>query len=157
MFLHPPTHTSLPSIPLHWGTYRTFIGPRTSPPIDAWQGCRLLHMHLWPWVLLAWWLSHWELWGGGGAVWLVDITVLPMGLQTPSAPSVISLTPLLGTTHSVQGLAVNIQLCICKTLAGPLRRQLYQAPFSKHFLVSTIVSDFGDCFWDESPGGAVSR
>jgi hypothetical protein len=24
---------------------------------------------------------------GGGAVWLVDIVVLPMGLQTPSSPS----------------------------------------------------------------------
>ena len=36
VFLHPPpTSTSLPSIPLHWGIYRAFIGPRTSPPIDA--------------------------------------------------------------------------------------------------------------------------
>jgi hypothetical protein len=28
---------------------------------------------------------------------LADIIVLPMGLQTPSAPSVLSLTPPLGT------------------------------------------------------------
>jgi hypothetical protein len=35
-------------------------------------------------------------WGGGG-VWLVDIVVFPLGLQTPSTPSVLSLTPLLGT------------------------------------------------------------
>jgi hypothetical protein len=37
--------------------------------------------------------------GGGG--WLVDIVVLPMRLQTPSAPSVLPLTPLLGTPHSL--------------------------------------------------------
>jgi hypothetical protein len=52
-----------------------------------------------------------------------------MGLQTPSTPSFLSLTPLLGAPCSVQWLAENICLCICKTLAGPLRRQPYQAPF----------------------------
>ena len=73
-------------------------------------------------------------------VWLVDdIILLPMGLQTPSAPSVLPLTPPVGTPHSVQWLAVNICLCICKALARPLRRQVHQAPFSKHFLISTIV------------------
>jgi hypothetical protein len=69
----------------------------------------------------------------GGGVWLVDIVVLPMGLQTPSAPSVLSLILPLETPHTVQWLAARIELCICKDLAGPLRRQLYQAPFSKHF------------------------
>jgi hypothetical protein len=37
--------------------------------------------------------------------------------------------------------------------AEPLRRQLYQAPVSKHFLASTIVSGFGVCIWDGFPGG----
>ena len=111
-----------------------------------------LYMQLELCVLLGWWLSPWELWG----IWLVDIVVLPMGLQTPSAPSVLSLTPPLGTPCSVQWLAVSICLCICKALAGPLRRQLYQAPFSKHFLASTIVSGFGDYIWDESVSGTVS-
>jgi hypothetical protein len=37
-----------------------------------------------------------------------------MGLQTPSAPSVISLTPSLGTLCSVQWLAVSI----CQSLSG---------------------------------------
>jgi hypothetical protein len=32
---YPPTPTTLLSIPLHWGIYQAFIGPRTSPPIDA--------------------------------------------------------------------------------------------------------------------------
>jgi hypothetical protein len=88
-------------------------------------------------------------------VWLVDIVVLSVGLQNPATTSVLSLTPLLGTPCSVQCLAVNIYLCICKALAEPLRRQSYQAPFSMHFLASTIVSEFGNCIWDESPGGTV--
>ncbi|KRY86256.1 hypothetical protein T11_8264 [Trichinella zimbabwensis] len=32
----------------------------------------------------------------------------------------------------------------------------FQAPVSKHFLASTIVSGFGDCILDEFPGGAFS-
>jgi hypothetical protein len=77
------------------------------------------------------------------------------GLQ--SASSILSLAPPLGTLCSVQWLTVSIHLCICQTLTEPLRRQLYQAPISKHFLASTIVSGFGICLWDGSPGGAVSR
>jgi hypothetical protein len=72
-------------------------------------------------------------------------------LQIPSAPSVLSLTPPLGSLCSVQWLAVSICLCICQALAEPLRRQLYQAPLSIHFLASTIVSGFGNCKWDEPP------
>ena len=53
-------------------------------------------MQLEPWVplcvIFGWWFSPWELWG----YWLVDIAVPPMGLQIPSAPSVLSLTPPLG-------------------------------------------------------------
>jgi hypothetical protein len=45
--------------------------------------------------------------------------------------------------------------CIGQALAQPLRRQLYQAPVSMHFLASAIVSGFGVCIWDGSPGGAV--
>jgi hypothetical protein len=105
MFLHPPTHSHLRSLYSPalggGGIYRSFIGPRTSPPTDAWH---LLHMQLEPCVRLCWWLRPWELWG----VWLVDIVVLPLGLQTPSTPLVPSLTPLLGTPHSVQWLAANI-------------------------------------------------
>ena len=64
-----------------------------------------------------------------------------MGLQIPSVPSVLSLTPSLGTPCSVQWLAVNICLCICQAVAEPLRRQLHQAPVSKLFMASTIVLD----------------
>jgi hypothetical protein len=63
-----------------------------------------------------------------------------MGLQTPSALSVLSLTPPLWSPCSVQRMAVSIHLWICQALAEPLRRQLYKAPDSKHFLASTTVS-----------------
>jgi hypothetical protein len=54
-------------------------------------------------------------------------------------------------------LVASIHFCICQTLAEPLRRQLYQAPVSKHFLASTTVSGFGNCMWDGSPGEGVSK
>jgi hypothetical protein len=78
-----------------------------------------------------------------------------MGLQTPSSPSVLSITFLLETSWSDQGLAVNIQLCIYQVLTEPFRRQLYQGADSKHFLASTIMSGFGNCIWDGSPDGVV--
>ena len=137
---HPPTLG-------HWALMET----RASPPIDA-QGHPLLHIMLEPWVplcvLLGWWFRPWEL-------WLVDI-VLPMGLQTPFAPSLLSLSPPLGTLWSVQWLASSIHLCICQALEEALRRELYQAPVSVHFLALTIGPEFVDCLWDASPGGAVS-
>jgi hypothetical protein len=71
-------------------------------------------------------------------VQLVDIVVLPMGLQSPSAPSVLLLTLPLGSPGSVRLLAVSICICIGKVLADPLMGQLYQAPVSKLFLASAI-------------------
>jgi hypothetical protein len=105
-----------------------------------------------PCVLFGWWFSPWELWG----YWLVHIVVSPMGLQTPSAPWLLSLAPPLGTLCSAQWLAESIHLCICQALAKPLRRQLYQAPVMKHLLASTIISGVGNCRWDGSSGGGVS-
>jgi hypothetical protein len=113
----------------------------------------LLHMWLEPWVppcvLFSCLLSPWELW----EYWLVDIVVHPMMLQTPSAPWIFSLAPPLGTLCSVQWMAVSIHFCISQALAEPFWRHLYQAPVSKHFLTSTIVSGFGVCIWDGSPVG----
>ena len=87
---------------------------------------------------------------------MVDIVVLPMGLQTPLAPLVLSLTPPLGTPLSVQWSTVSICLCTYQTLAEPLKKQLYQAPVSMDYLAPTIVSAFGICTWDGSPSVAVS-
>jgi hypothetical protein len=51
---------------------------------------------------------------GGGGDCLIDIVVLPMGLQTTLALSNLSLTPLLGTLCSVLWLAVSTHPCICQ-------------------------------------------
>jgi hypothetical protein len=88
--------------------------------------------------------------------WLVHIAVPPIGLQTPSAPWVLSLAPSLGTLCSVQCVTVRIHFCICQSLAEHLRRQLHQTPVSKSLLASAIMSAFGGCLWDGYPGGAVS-
>jgi hypothetical protein len=114
-----------------------------SPPIDVQLGYPLLTMHLEigvpSCVFFGWWFSPWELWG----YWLVHIIVPPMGLQNLSPPWVFSLAPSLGTLCSVKWMAVSIHLCICEALAESLRRQLYQAPVSKHLLSSKTVSGLG--------------
>jgi hypothetical protein len=117
----------------------------------------LLHMRLESWFppceLFGGWFSLWKLW----EIWLVDIVVLSMGLKIPLDTSVLFLTPPLGTPSLVQWLTVSLCFCICQALAEPLMRQLYKAPVNKHFLASTIVSGFGECIWNGSPGGAVSE
>jgi len=74
------------------------------------------------------WLSPWELWGSG---WLVDIVVLK-GLQTPLAPSILSLTYLMGTLFSVEWLAASIHLCICHALAS---QETAMSGFCQHALL----------------------
>ena len=118
-----------------------------SPHIDERLGHPLLHKLepcVPPCVFFDWWFSQgdpWEVWG----YWLFHIVVPPMGLQTPSAPWVLSLAPSLGTLCSVQWMAVSIYFCICQAVEEPLMKQLYQAPVSKHLLVSITVTEFGDC------------
>jgi hypothetical protein len=81
--------------------------------------------------------------------------------KAPSASSVLPPTPPLGYLCSVQWWATSIHISIVQDLAQPLKRQLYQAPVSKHFLSSVIVSGlssaivsgFGVCIWDGFPGG----
>ena len=86
----------------------------------------------------------------GDTGWFMLFFVPPVGLQTPSAPQVLSLASPLGTLCSVQWMAVRIHFCICQALVEPLRTQLYQALVSKHLLASTIVSGLGNCKWDGS-------
>jgi hypothetical protein len=74
-----------PGILLNWGIEPSQDqGPLHSSDVP--QDHPLLHMRLETWVLtcivFGWWFSPWELWG----YWMVHIVVLPMGLQTPSAP-----------------------------------------------------------------------
>jgi hypothetical protein len=133
----PPTPAFLPSNSPTL-EHQAFKGPRAFPPIDDQQSHPLLHIWLEPWVpaceLLGWWFRPWEL-------WLVD-TVLAMGLQTPSSSSSFLysigdpvLSPVVDCKHQ--------PLYMSGTGRASLQK-LYQAPFSRHFLASTVVSAFGD-------------
>jgi len=154
-----PTHPFLPhcpSIPLPWG-----IEPSQDqgPPLPLMPDNAILcylcwkHGSLHMYSLVGGLVPGSS--GGVGGIWLVDIVVLPLGLQMPSAPLVLSLTSPLGTLWSIQWLASSIHIYICQALAELLGRQLYQVPVSKHFLALAIVSGFGVYIWDGPPGRAV--
>jgi hypothetical protein len=90
----------------------------------------------------------------GRSCWLILLFFLwvanTFSLFSPFSNSSLGylvLSPIVGCKH---------HFWISQTMAGPLRRKLYQAPDSKHFLSSAIMSGFGGCVWDGSPGGAVS-
>jgi hypothetical protein len=147
----PPSH---PGIPLHWG----IEPPQAQGPLLPLMSNKVILCHIrsqshGPSMCTHWLVVHSLGVPGVLASWHCSS---PMGLQTPSTPSVPSPTPPSGTLHSVQWLAVSICLCLCQALVEPFRRQLYQAHINKHFLASTIGSRFGGCIWDGSPGGAVS-
>ena len=101
-------------------------------------------------VLFGWGFTPWETCG----FCLVDI-VLPMRLQTPSAPTDLVLISPLGFPHSDRCLAVYIHIYIGLALAQPLWGQLYWAPVSMHFLASAIVFGFVVSRWAGSLDGAV--
>ena len=71
-----------------------------------------------------------------------------MGLQTPSAHSVPSLTPPLG--NSILSPTVSICLCICQALA----ETAISGSCQQALLACTIVSVFSDCMWDGFPRGS---
>ena len=142
-----PTHPHLTTLALLYSGSSSLH--RTKGLSFHWchTGHPLLHMQLEPsvplCVLFGWWFCPWM--SGESGFWFIDIVVLPMGLQTPSSPSVLSLTPPLGSPCSFQWLAVSINICIYQSRVQPLRRLLYQAPVRKHFLASVIVSWLGVC------------
>jgi hypothetical protein len=89
----PPTHTHPPTAPASlYSKASNLHVTRASPPIAVRQGHPLLHMYLEPWVspgtLLGWWSRPWE-----NCVVRPAYVVLPMGLQSPSAPPVLPPAP----------------------------------------------------------------
>jgi hypothetical protein len=82
--------------------------------------------------------------------------VLPMGLQTSSAPSALPLTSPLESLCSVRWLVASILICSGQALAKLFMGKLYQTPASKCFLLSEIVSGFDIHRRGGSLGGTVS-
>ena len=126
---NPPTPASWPWHSPGLG-HRIFPRPRVSPPNDGRLDHLLLHMQL-----------ETMLWCVAG-YWLVHIVVPPIGLQTPSAPWILSLAPPLGALCSIQQMTVSIHFCVCQALAQPHMIQLYQGHVSNILAYST-VSAFG--------------
>ena len=93
----------------------------------------------------------------GGGFWLADTFVLPMGLQTPSAPSVLPEFLHWGRCAQSDGWLQASAFVLVRLLAEHLRRQLYQTLVSKHFFASARVSGFVICKWDGSLGWAAIK
>jgi hypothetical protein len=122
--VHQPTHSCFLALDSPTLGHRAFTEPRASLPNDDQQGHPLLHMQLEHGSHHVYSLVGDLVPGSSGeGYYLVHMVVPPMGLQTPSAPWVLSLAPPSGTLCSVQWLAESIHLCICQALADPLRRQ----------------------------------
>jgi hypothetical protein len=131
---NPPTTSSLPVLtnsptPVSLSWYSPTLGhwdftrPRASPLADVPQDHPLLHKYVWSHGFLhVYTLVGGLVPGSSRGYWLVYIVVLPMGLQTPSAPWVLSLASPLGILCFVQWMAVSIHFCICQALAEPLKR-----------------------------------
>jgi hypothetical protein len=81
--------------------HQTPSGPRASPPTDVQQGHPSSATYVagtkGPSMYILWLVVQSQGAPVGGGVWLVDTVAPPTGLQTPSAPSVPSLTPPSGT------------------------------------------------------------
>ena len=122
-----------------------------SPSIGARQGYPLPHKQLESWVppcvFFGWWFCPWEL----SVVWLVNIVVLPMKLQTPSTPSVFSLTLPLGSPCSIQWLVASIHICI-----GQAPETAIAGSYQQAFL-GVCYSVCGWCLYMERVGGTWEK
>ena len=94
---------------------------------------------------------------GEGPVECIDKGMRRSSQEHCLFPQILLLSPTLGFSFSVQWLAVSSYICIGQALAELLRRQVYQAPVTNHFVGSAIVTGFGDCRWDGSLGGVLSE
>ena len=140
---NPPTPTSWP-----WHSpilgHRIFARPKASPPIDSWLGHPLLHMQL-----------------ETGALGVLVSSYCCFSYRVADTFSSLGTFSsfLFGDPvfHTIDDHEHPLLCqCICQALAWPHQRELYQGPVSKNLLVYAVVSEFGGCLWDGSPGRAVS-
>jgi hypothetical protein len=128
--LTPDSH---PGITLHWGTDPS----QDQGPLLPLMSDKDILCYIWGWshwflhVYSGWWFSLWELWG----VCLVDIIVLPKGMQTPSAPSVLYITLPLGipaqSNHCLQASSF-VFVRYCQNLLGDSNTRILSASTNWH-------------------------
>jgi hypothetical protein len=155
VFLHPLTHSCLSTLTSpyagasnlhrnkglssHWCHIRSSSATYVSGAMDS--------------SIYTGWLVVYSLVALGGPVsWYCSF----YGVAVPFSSSVLPLALSLWSPGSVWWFPMSICICISQVMVDPLREQPYQAPVSKHFLASAVVSGFGVCRWDGSLGGVVS-
>jgi hypothetical protein len=121
-----------PSISLCWGIKPSQI---QGPPLPLMPDKQSSATHLEPWapscVLFGWWFSPLELW----VVWLVDIVVFPVGLQTSFSSFSLTLTSPLGSLAQSDGwllASVSLLVRLWQNLSGDCQSRLLSARASCH-------------------------
>jgi hypothetical protein len=146
VFFHPVTHSNLstlcpPTLGHLSNIHRTKTSPQKMPD-------KIIPCYICSWSHVYSLVDDLVPGSSGGSGWLILLFFL--WVQTPSTSLVLSLTPIFGTSCSA---SASVFVRLWQGLSGDSH---YQAPFSMHFLASTIVSGFSNYIWDESPGGTVS-
>jgi hypothetical protein len=155
VFPHLPTHPCLPALPSPYtGTSNPLrpkdLLPQMSNKAILCHLCGQSHGSLHVYSLLGGLVS-----GSSGEAGWLTLLLCPWGCNPPQL--------LQSFPNSSIGDPMLSSMVVCKHPSPYLsgsgrasRRQVYQAPISKHFPASVIASVFGDCIWHGSPGWAVS-
>jgi hypothetical protein len=150
-----PLPSSQPGIPLHWGiehpqTQGSLL-PLISNKAILCHICGQHHGSLHVYSLVAgpvprssWGLACWDCCSLHG-------TANPLSSFSPFSNS--STRDPWAQSSGWLWASTSVFVRFWKRLSG----QLYQASSSKYFRATTILSLFGGCIWDGSPGGAVSK
>jgi hypothetical protein len=137
VFPHPPTHSRIPALAFPYTAASSLH--RSCPPIDVQQDhlllyiCSWIHGCLYVYSLVGV-LVPGSSGGGGVAGWLIFLFFL-WGLQNPSAPSVLSLTPLLGThaqSHGCVRASASVFVRLWESLSGDSYVRLLSGSTSWH-------------------------
>ena len=137
MLLHPLSRLTI--LVYSYTGHQASTGSRASPPIAV-KGGHLLHTYLEPWLPPRIYSSVGSLVPGNSGWSSELILFFLMGLQAPSAPSVLLLALPLGSPGSVLGLAISVCICIGQVLVEP-----FNTKPSVHLIVEFWRHDFVSC------------
>jgi hypothetical protein len=150
---HPcPPHPHQPSH--SWGEQVSTGLSTLFSPTEARQGS--LHICLGPQISPCMLPGFWLIFCSSEGSRLVDIVVLPMGLQSPSALSLLPPTFSYWSQTSIQWLTVSICICLSQLLVEPLWGQPCHVSVCMHKITSVIVSGFCVSPCDGSQVGLVT-
>jgi hypothetical protein len=133
MPLHPLTHSHLIALAFSYAGATSLQDQGTPLPFILLYICIWSHRSIYIYTL---WFMVYSLGALGDPVsWYCS----SMCLQSSLIPLVLALALLLESLSSVLWLSLSICICMGQVLVEPIRKQSFQDPVSKHFLVSAIV------------------